>query len=143
MSSEFDDVWEGSEDATTEDLKASLQTKFLSGTSLGGETVRLTIEGVKNMPLKDPKTGVVEKKLTVGFTNGQLYPTNKTNRKVLSDALGPDPQKWPGANVSARGVPTSMGAGVCLFDVIGKPSMSKKSPPPPSDLDDQIPPFDR
>ena len=90
----------------------SLETKFLSGTTLGNRRLRLTIAGVKKMPLRDPKTGQTEKKPVLGFTNGQLLALNKINRQVLRDALGDDPLKWIGAVVEVRTESTSMGPGV-------------------------------
>jgi hypothetical protein len=135
--SEFDDLWASSDEFTADDLEDNLQSKFLSGTSLGGKRLRLTAAGVKNMPLRDSKTGNIEKKPVLGFTNGQLLPLNKTNLRMLKEKLG-DPSKWPGAILDVYTETTSMGPGIRL-NVISK---SKKPGPASTDLDDDIP-FDR
>jgi hypothetical protein len=132
-----DALWESSDDFTTEDLAESLETKFLSGKSLGNRRLRLTNAGVKNMPLRDPKTGQTEKKPVLAFTNGKLLTLNKVNRQALKDALGDDPSKWLGAVVEVRTESTSMGPGIRL-SVISK---SKKPGPASTDpeMDDDIP----
>src|SRR6516165_4850001 len=125
-----DAIWESSDEFTADDLVESLETKFLSGTTLGNRRLRLTIAGVKKMPLRDPKTGQTEKKPVLGFTNGQLLALNKINRQVLRDALGDDPSKWIGAVVEVRTESTSMGPGIRL-----NVTKSKKPGPAPTDPD--------
>jgi hypothetical protein len=135
--SELDDLWESSDEFTADDLEGNLQSKFLSGTSLGSNKLRLTIAGVKNMPLRDSKTGNTEKKPVLGFTNGRLLPLNKTNLRSLKEKLG-DPAKWPGAILDVYTETTSMGPGIRLSVISGSKKQSKAA----SDLDDDIP-FDR
>ena len=129
-----DAIWESCDEFTADDLVESLETKFLSGTTLGNRRLRLTIAGVKKMPLRDPKTGQTEKKPVLGFTNGQLLALNKINRQVLRDALGDDPSKWIGAVVDVRTESTSMGPGVRL-NVISTAKKESSS----TGMDDDIP----
>jgi hypothetical protein len=135
--SELDDLWESSDEFTADDLEDNLQSKFLSGTSLGNNKLRLTITGVKNMPLRDSKTGNTEKKPVLGFTNGQLLPLNKTNLRSLKEKLG-NPAKWPGAMLDIYTETTSMGPGIRLSVVTGSKTKSVPVSTDP-DMNDDIP----
>ena len=99
------DAFDEGEDFTAEDLEKSLDTKFLSSTSLGNRKLRLTISKVKKQEFSSEGGGTEVKPVLHFSDSSQLLKLNKTNQRTLKTELG-DPPAWSGAVIGVFTDPT-------------------------------------
>ena len=102
---DFDDH---SETPTEADLDACYGSKFLTATELGNRKIRTKIARIRKQTLQQ-QGGGTRTKFIVSFTAvDKEMVLNVTNKIVLVDTLGRNPNDWIGAQVGLFTEPTVM-----------------------------------
>lgn len=108
----------------------SIASEWLSGLDLAGRTVTVTIAGVEEVTVPEPRTGRQIRKVAVRFSGAKkALLLNATNAKSLAKLFGPETDAWMGKGVQLRPENVqAFGATHCVVRVAGAATVRMHQP---------------